>query len=199
MARPIAWAASVLCLTLAIGLPQARAARHGGGGAQAGKQQSKGKGGKGGKGAEPLPGAPGSSEGQLITPGKVGPGAVGREIGGSGQVDPIAGLGIRNPVCDQLSQIRSRETRISCESNGTPEGNYPTTNYGFDAFITTGVTHPIGDFTYALVMLLNEIWLGLIFVLKLVLELLGLAFGLNPFSSGPTMHRVAAALDRVYR
>ena len=36
-------------------------------------------------------------------------------------------------------------------------------------------------------MILNGIWLGLIFVLKLVLELLGLAFGLNPFGDGRTM------------
>ena len=34
---------------------------------------------------------------------------------------------------------------------------------------------------YGFVTILNGIWLGLIFVLKLVLDLLGLAFGLNPF------------------
>ena len=33
-------------------------------------------------------------------------------------------------------------------------------------------------------MILNGVWLGLIFVLKLVLSLLGFAFGLNPFADG---------------
>jgi hypothetical protein len=47
-------------------------------------------------------------------------------------------------------------------------------------------------------MILNGLWLGLIFVLKLVLALLGLAFGLNPFAEGETMARISAAIARVY-
>src|SRR4029077_1669091 len=49
------------------------------------------------------------------------------------------------------------------------------------------------------VMILNGIWLGLIFVLKLILALLGLAFGLNPFGDGPTMDRIAASVERIYQ
>ena len=120
------------------------------------------------------------------------------ELGSSGQVDPITGLGIRNPVCDEPAQIRSRETRTSCEITGTPETTYPTSDYGFDVFIPTGVTHPIGDFTAGFVTILNGIWLGLLFVLKLVLTLLGLAFGLNPFADGPTMSRISASVSRIY-
>jgi hypothetical protein len=124
---------------------------------------------------------------------------VAEELGGSGQVDPITGLGLRNPVCDKPGQIRSTQTRLSCIENGTPEGKYPSSNYGFDVFIDSGIDAPSGNFAKALVMILNGIWLGLIFVLKLVLALLGLAFGLNPFSDGDSMHEIAAALDRIYR
>jgi hypothetical protein len=120
------------------------------------------------------------------------------ELGSSGQVDPITGLGIRNPVCDDPSQIPDSATRTSCEVSGTPETTYPTSDYGFDVFIPTGVTHPIGDFTAGFVTILNGIWLGLLFVLKLTLTLLGLAFGLNPFADGPTMARISAAVSNVY-
>jgi hypothetical protein len=120
------------------------------------------------------------------------------ELGSSGQVDPITGLGIRNPVCDDPAEIHSRATRASCEITGTPETTYPTSDYGFDVFIPTGVTHPIGDFTAGFVTILNGIWLGLLFVLKLVLTLLGLAFGLNPFSDGPTMARISEAVSQIY-
>ena len=123
----------------------------------------------------------------LVEPDQVSASNLAKELDSTGQVDPVAGLGIRNPVCDQLSQIRERATRLSCEANGSPESTYPTTNYGFDVFIATGVTHPVGSFTAAFVTILNGIWLGLIFVLKLTLELLGLAFGLNPFAEGQTM------------
>ncbi len=120
------------------------------------------------------------------------------ELGSSGAVDPLSGLGIRNPVCDQPAEIRSRATRVSCETTGTPETTYPTSDYGFDVFIPTGITHPIGDFTAAFVTILNGIWLGLLFVLKLSLTLLGLAFGLNPFAGGPTMARISAAVGDIY-
>lgn len=121
------------------------------------------------------------------------------ELGASGQVDPITGLGLRNPVCDRPGQIRDRQTRISCQVNGTPESQYPAANYGFDIFIDAGVDAPSGTFAKGFVMILNGLWLGLIFVLKLVLELLGLAFGLNPFSEGESMRQVVAALGRIYR
>jgi hypothetical protein len=121
-----------------------------------------------------------------------------KELGSSGQVDPITGLGIRNPVCDEPAEIHSRATRTSCEVTGTPETTYPTSDYGFDVFIPTGITHPIGDFTAGFVTILNGIWLGLLFVLKLVLTLLGLAFGLNPFADGPTMARISTAVSRIY-
>jgi hypothetical protein len=135
---------------------------------------------------------------QLTSPAEVSPNGLASELGSTGQVDPLAGLGIRNPVCDQPAQIQSRTTRLACESDGTPESNYPVSNYGFDIFISTGVTHPVGDITYGFATVLNGIWLGLLFVLKLILSLLGLAFGLNPFGDGQTMSQISGAVGRLY-
>jgi hypothetical protein len=137
-------------------------------------------------------------EKQLTSPSQVGTGALASELGATGQVDPLSGLGIRNPVCDQPAQIRSRTTRLSCETDGSPESNYPASNYGFDIFITTGVTHLVGDITYGFATVLDGVWLGLLFVLKLVLDLLGLAFGLNPFGSGQTMSQISGAVGHLY-
>lgn len=135
---------------------------------------------------------------QLSEPSTVSNSTLAKELNSKGQVDPVAGLGIANPVCDHIDQIRDRRTRLSCESNGSPESDYPTSNYGFDVFISTGVTHPVGSFTAAFVTILNGIWLGMIFVLKLTLELLGLAFGLNPFAKGGTMGEISTSIGRIY-
>jgi hypothetical protein len=142
---------------------------------------------------------PGQSEGQILAPEAVPDSTLAKELGTTGQVDPLAGLGIRNPVCDEIDQIRARATRLACEASGAPESSYPASNYGFDVFVATGVTHPVGSFTAAFVTILNGIWLGLIFVLKLTLSLLGLAFGLNPFADGETMSEISAAVGRMYQ
>jgi hypothetical protein len=140
-----------------------------------------------------------ASEQQLLeAPSEATETSLAKELGSSGSIDPLSGLGIRNPVCDEPAQIQSRATRTSCEVTGTPETTYPTSDYGFDVFIPTGITHPIGDFTAGFVTILNGIWLGLLFVLKLVLTLLGLAFGLNPFADSPTMARISAAVSQIY-
>lgn len=135
---------------------------------------------------------------QLTSPAEAATAAGAKQLGASGQVDPLSGLGIGNPVCDRIAEIRDRETRLSCETNGAPESTYPASNYGFDIFIDTGVDAPTGTFAKGFVMILNGLWLGLIFVLKLILALLGLAFGLNPFADGETMHEIAAAVGRLY-
>ena len=121
-----------------------------------------------------------------------------RQLGANGQVDPITGLGIRNPVCDKPGEIRDRTTQIGCRSSGTPEGIYPASNYGFDIFIDTGIDAPSGTFVKGFVFMLDGIWLGLIFVLKLILSLLGIAFGLNPFSDGETMRGITRGIHGFY-
>lgn len=179
----------------------ADSAAHGGHGHGSGHRHRGGDSGKGGKG-----GGKGSGgkevAGPPTPPGLKGgggeQGTAAEDLGSDGQVDPISGLGIRNPVCERPGQIRERLTRISCEENGTPQGVYPAANYGFDIHISTGVTHPIGDLTYGFDTILNGIWLGLTFVLGEILALLGLAFGLNPFGDGRTMSQLTAALGRIY-
>ena len=66
----------------------------------------------------------------------------------------------------RAGEIRDRVTRLSCEANGTPESSYPASNYGFDVFIDAGVDAPTGTFAKGFVMILNGLWLGLIFVLE---------------------------------
>lgn len=189
--RRLRLAAALLCLALGCAAPAARAASPDGGGGSAAPAKTA-------PDKHKAPGGAAADGGQLLEPSRVGGGTLARELGASGEVDPITGLGIRNPVCGQLAQIRARATRLSCEANGAPESEYPTSNYGFDIFITTGVTHPVNDIFYGFDTVLNGIWLGLIFVLKLVLELLGLAFGLDPFAGGQTMSHVTAVLARLY-
>jgi hypothetical protein len=121
-----------------------------------------------------------------------------KEVGENGQVDPISGLGLRNPACDRLDEIRDRLTRVACETNGTPESHYPPTNYGFDTFIDTGIDAPMGTGLSIIVWLLNGVWLGVNFVLRCVFELLGLAFGLNPFGNGETMRQLSGSINRLY-
>ncbi len=125
-------------------------------------------------------------------------GQTARELGANGQVDPITGLGIRNPVCDRPGEIRDRATQVGCRSSGTPEGIYPASNFGFDIFIDTGIDAPSGTFVKGFVFILDGIWLGLLFVLKLTLSLLGLAFGLNPFSDGETMRGITRGIHGFY-
>jgi hypothetical protein len=181
-----------LLLALTLSVPQAHAAPHGDGGLRgAGKGRPPKVLGTHAKEEAEDPQLLEAPEGSTST-------SLAKELDSSGTIDPLSGLGIRNPVCDQPAQIRSADTRTACEVSGTPETTYPTSDYGFDVFIPTGITHPIGDFTAAFVTILNGIWLGLLFVLKLTLTLLGLAFGLNPFANGPTMARISAAVTSIY-
>ncbi len=187
--RPLARGLLLAVLALALTAPPSFAARDSGGQAAPTKSPPSQK---------QRPPKPPADPPQLTSPEEVSSSNLAEELDSKGQVDPVAGLGIRNPACDQLDQIRDPATRLACEANASPASDYPISNYGFDVFIETGITHPVGSFTAAFVTILNGIWLGLIFVLKLILELLGLAFGLNPFGDGQTMGRISASLGRVY-
>ncbi len=172
----------------------AGATKHGGGGTQ-GKGGKHGKKGKEEESPELSPTAVGN---EVFSPSQAEAGSAKQDLSSEGQVDPMAGLGLHNPVCDDLGEIKDRDTRVSCESSGTPENNYPSGNYGFDIYISTGVTHPIGDLSWGLATVLNWMWSGLRFVLNLVLSLLGFAFSLNPFAEGHTMNQITTTIGRVY-
>lgn len=168
-----------------------------------GQQQGQAKKGGAKKGKEkagpPAPEKEEESAGEGLLPSSSEGSTLGKELGSSGQVDPLSGLGIRNPVCDKVGQIRSERTRISCQVTGAPESVYPSSNFGFDVFISTGVTHPVGSAAAFFVgTVLNGLWLIMIFTLKVVLSLLGLAFGVNPFGDGATMSSLVNTVGRIY-
>jgi hypothetical protein len=172
--------------------------------ANPGKGKPPGEGGNGGSNGKDDPAA-GGKDGRAgpagplaTTPLIPGLGTPPKDVGDQGQVDPISGLGLRNPACDKLHEIRDRLTRLACETNGTPESQYPPTNYGFDTFIDTGIDAPLGNGLSIIVWLLNGIWLGANFILRCVFELLGLGFGLNPFGNGETMRQISGSIGRIY-
>jgi hypothetical protein len=132
--------------------------------------------------------------------GRQGLGSTGAVNLGSGAAKPSYGsvnpLLVKNPICDE--PIGSQE-RSNCRVTGTPEGRYPTSNYGFDEHIDTGLDNIIGNFQALLAQIANAIWMALLFVLNLVLTLLGWAFELNPFTDNRTMASISAGLERFYR
>jgi hypothetical protein len=109
-----------------------------------------------------------------------------------GTVNPLA---IRNPLCDEgLKQAE----RHNCKVTGTPEGRYPTSNYGFDVHIDTGVDNITGNFASMLAQIANAIWTFCLFILNIVLTVLGWAFSLSPFSDNQTLGAVDSGLERFY-
>jgi hypothetical protein len=110
----------------------------------------------------------------------------------TGSVNPLA---IRNPFCDERLDAAERR---NCRVTGTPEGRYPTSNYGFDVHIDTGVDNIVGNFQALLAQIANAIWLAALFVLNLVITLLGWAFGLTPFSDNETMASIDRGLEGFY-
>jgi hypothetical protein len=137
-----------------------------------------------------LSGAAGDQDG-------LGDGAVdlggGSESRAVGTVNPLA---VRNPLCDEGLQ---RPQRRNCRTTGTPEGRYPSSNYGFDVHIDTGVDNISGNFASMLAQIANAIWTFCLFILNIVLTVLGWAFALSPFSDNSTLSEVDQGLQRFYR
>ena len=118
--RRVALTLALACLALLVAAPEGLAVRSSGGGGT-----SKGTRGAAKHGGQAAPaGAPAGAQGPIgAAPGKGGAGkepplvlpggeagTAAKDLGEDGQVDPISGLGIRNPVCDRLDQIRDRAT-----------------------------------------------------------------------------------------
>jgi hypothetical protein len=116
-----------------------------------------------------------------------------REEHSLGQVNPLQ---VENPLCRKRL---GRSERRNCRVTGTPEGRYPTSNYGFEIHIDTGVDNIVGNFQSLLAHIANAIWMALLFVLNLVLTLLGWAFELSPFTDNRAMAEISRGLERFYR
>ncbi|MQA76295.1 MAG: hypothetical protein GEU88_18520, partial [Solirubrobacterales bacterium] len=110
----------------------------------------------------------------------------------TGSVNPLT---IENPFCEERLDAAERR---NCRVTGTPEGRYPTSNYGFDVHIDTGVDNIVGNFQALLAQIANAIWQACLFVLNLVLTLLGWAFGLTPFSDNETLASIDRGLEGFY-
>ena len=136
-------------------------------------------GGHGGGPSRRHRGASGQPKPPTATPSSAGSGD---QSGYFGSVNPLA---IHNPICGERG-LGAAE-RQNCRAFGSPEIRYPTSNYGFDIWITTGVTHITGDFQALLAHIAEAIWMASLFVLNLVLTVLGWAFELNPFSNNRAM------------
>jgi hypothetical protein len=110
-----------------------------------------------------------------------------------GTVNPLA---IRNPLCDEGLKPAQRR---NCHTTGTPEGRYPTSNFGFDVHIDTGLDNVSGNFASMLAQIANAIWTFCLFILNIVLTVLGWAFALSPFSDNSTLHELDSGLQNFYR
>jgi hypothetical protein len=88
--------------------------------------------------------------------------------------------------------------RRNCRVTGTPESHFPTSNYGFEIHIDTGLDNIVGNFQTLLAHLAEAIWMAMLFVLNLVLTLLGWALSLAPFSDNQVMASMSAGLERFY-
>lgn len=167
-------AIALLALCFALSAPAVAMAKPDRGGAAAGDRPGRGDGGlAGGDGAVELGGDDSAR--------------------GVGTVNPLV---VENPVCAERIARRQRQ---NCRVTGTPEGRYPTSNYGFEIHIDTGLDNIVGNFQALLAHIANSIWQALLFVLSLILTLLGWAFELSPFTNNETVGEISAGLERFYR
>lgn len=184
--RPKRAAAALLCAT-ALALSPAQAIAAPGDRDQRARPAQGGSGDRGGNG--PREGGGGGG----VAGDAAAPLVQGKEEHSLGQVNPLQ---VENPLCRTRL---GRAERRNCQVTGTPEGRYPTSNYGFEIHIDTGVDNIVGNFQALLAHIADAIWMALLFVLSLVLTLLGWAFELSPFTDNRTMAEISRGLERFYR
>ncbi|MQA76345.1 MAG: hypothetical protein GEU88_18795, partial [Solirubrobacterales bacterium] len=161
----------------------------------------------------PALGAPGASarpaefEAQPVEPAGGGGGGGGNDAdavdppeqsssGEGSAVGTVNALSIRNPFCDEGGLGRAQ--RRNCRVTGTPEGRYPTSNYGFDFHIDTGVDNISGNFASMIAQIAGAIWTFCLFVLSIVLTVVGWAFALSPFTDNGAMREIDGGLEGFY-
>jgi hypothetical protein len=137
------------------------------------------------------------------TPG-VGAGAVpaaNAYITSSGSPDYLSGLGLTSPFCGGTGLTAAQVS--NCSHTGSPWTPYPVGNYGLD--INTGgggggilSLNITGFVTGLLQELANGLWMFGLYVLKAVITLIELAFGLNLFSNNQALTGISGALSNLY-
>ena len=119
----------------------------------------------------------------------------------TGSPDYLSGLGLTSPFCGGpgLNQTQVQ----NCSHTGSPWSTYPVGNYGLD--INTGSNgggilslNVTGFVTGLLQEIANGLWMFGLYVLKAVITLVELAFGLNLFGNSRAMTGVSGALTNLY-
>jgi hypothetical protein len=129
------------------------------------------------------------------------PAAKSAALNASGSPDYLSGLGLTSPFCGGpgLSVTQAQ----NCAHTGSPWSTYPVGNYGLD--INTGgngggilSVNITGFVTGLLQEIANGLWMFGLYVLKAVITLVELAFGLNLFGNARAMTGVSSALTNLY-
>ena len=117
----------------------------------------------------------------------------------TGSPDYLSGLGLTSPFCGGpgLNQTQVQ----NCSHTGSPWSTYPVGNYGLD--INTGSNgggilslNVTGFVTGLLQEIANGLWMFGLYVLKAVITLVELAFGLNLFGNSPRDDRRVGGADQ---
>lgn len=119
----------------------------------------------------------------------------------TGSPDYLSGLGLTSPFCGGpgLSPTQVQ----NCSHTGSPWSTYPVGDYGLD--INTGSNgggilslNVTGFVTGLLQEIANGLWMFGLYVLKAVVTLVELAFGLNLFGNARAMTGISGALTNLY-
>jgi hypothetical protein len=127
--------------------------------------------------------------------------ATSASINASGSPDYLTDLGLTSPFCGGPGLNATQQQ--NCRLTGSPWLTYPTANYGLDintgsnggGFLSVDVT---GFVTGLLQELANGLWMFALYVLKAVITLVELAFGLNLFGNARALGGISGALANLY-
>jgi hypothetical protein len=122
-------------------------------------------------------------------------------LAATGSPDYLSGLGLTSPFCGGPGLTPSQAQ--NCLHTGSPWASYPIGNYGLD--INTGSNgggilslNVTGFVTGLLQEIANGLWMFGLYLLKAVITLVELAFGLNLFGNARALTGVSAALSNLY-
>ena len=122
-------------------------------------------------------------------------------IAATGSPDYLSGLGLTSPFCGG-GGLTSLEAQ-NCAHTGSPWSTYPIGNYGLD--INTGSNgggllslNVTGFVTGLLQEIANGLWMFGLYVLKAVITLVEIAFGLNLFGNNSALTGISGALGNLY-
>jgi hypothetical protein len=105
-------------------------------------------------------------------------------------------LNLTNPTCGMQGMTTEQMSR--CLRTGDPSVPYPLGNYQMDIHIKLGITHPINNVISIFELIMNVVWLLMLYVLKGALMLVGWAFSLSPFTNAASLGSIQRKLESMY-